>query len=107
MTKTFCALTAAGLTLTACAVPMTMPAPDPAPEVMAPAAPMSAKSRFVAAAEANGCLVNAETAPAIMSDATLSQQDLARIMTELRAEGQGVIAADGQSFRVTTGACAA
>lgn len=100
------------LTLAACA-DMTPPgglgasAPAPTPEPVAPAAtPMSAKERFVAAAEANGCVVNEATSPAILAGATLSVDDLARILTELQTEGKGTVAADGQSFQVTTGACA-
>ncbi len=92
------------LALSACAT--AVPVSAPAPEAAAPATPNSAKARFVAAAEANGCVVNEATSPAILAGATLSVEDLARIMTELRAEGRGEIAADGRSFRVTTGACA-
>lgn len=95
------------VTLAACAAPMPGMAPAPAaPEAAAPATPQTAKERFVVAAEANGCVVNESTAPAILSGATLSAQDLARIMDELRTEGRGEISPDGQSFRVTSGACA-
>lgn len=80
------------------------PAPVP---VAAPAPrPSSAKDRFLASAAANGCVVNSATSDAILAGAILSREDLARIMTELRADGQGEIAPDGASFRVTTGACA-
>ena len=92
------------LALSACVSTVSVPAT--APEAVAPVTPNSAKARFVAAAEANGCVVNEATSPAILAGATLSVEDLARIMTELRAEGRGEIAADGRSFLVTTGACA-
>ena len=87
--------------------------PDFRPSVIAPPpvaapviAPQSAKARFVTAAAAQGCVVDQTTTPAILAAATLSREDLARILTELRAEGRGQIAADGASFEITTGACA-
>jgi hypothetical protein len=94
--------------LSACAMPIAVPAPSvaPAPAPAPMVNPQSAKERFVAAAEANGCVVNQQTAGAILAVATLSQEDLARVMTELKAEGRGEIAPDGQSFIVTTGGCA-
>jgi hypothetical protein len=70
------------------------------------AAPLSAKERFVATTAANGCELNSTNSSVIMAGATVSVEDLARIMTELRAEGRGEIAADGTSFRLTTGLCA-
>lgn len=98
------------LGLSACAVPVYAPLPPtelpPEPEPEVSVNPGSAKERFVSAAEANGCVVNARTAPLILTDATLSQEDLARIMTELKTEGRGDVASDGQSFRLTTGTCA-
>ncbi len=99
------------LTLAACA-DMTPPsgpvgaAPAPVAPPVVEATPMSAKDRFVSAAQANGCVVNEATSPAILAGATLSVDDLARILTELQAEGKGAVSADGQSFQVTTGACA-
>lgn len=92
----------------ACAVPIPVQTPVPAPVIAPQPAPIpgSAKERFVQAAEANGCEVNKQNSAAILTDATLSVDDLARIMTELKTEGRGEIAADGQSFRITTGVCA-
>jgi len=89
--------------LTACATtPATIaPAPTPAPV----ANPQSAKERFVRAAELNGCVVDETTSAAILSGATLSVEELGRIMSDLREEGRGEISADGKAFRVTTGAC--
>ena len=99
--------------LSACAYPVGMqaPAPRPAPVVMAPPPPPpavnpgSSKDRFIAAVTSNGCELTPANTSAVLASATLSQQDLARIMTELRAEGRGEIAPDGRSFRITTGAC--
>lgn len=96
--------------LSACVVPIPTVTPTPAPEPVAIPEPTpnpgSAKERFVAAAVANGCVVDETTAPAILAGATLSQEELARILTELQTEGAGQIAADGRGFEVTTGACA-
>lgn len=96
--------------LSACVAPMSTNTPVPAPDpIVVPEPPVntgSAKDRFVAAAVANGCVVDETTAPAILAGATLSQDELARILTELQNEGAGQIAADGRGFEVTSGACA-
>ncbi|WP_375255513.1 hypothetical protein [Yoonia sp.] len=80
---------------------------QPAPEApQAIAVPQSAKERFIATTAANGCQVNSANSALILEAATLSREDLARVMTELRAEGRGRIADDGTSFLLTTGECA-
>lgn len=94
------------VTVSACAVPIVIPRPAPAPIAPPIVNPQSATERFVRAAAANGCEVNEQNSAQIMAGATLSVEDLARVMTELKAGGGGRIAADGKSFRVTTGACA-
>ncbi|SFR42339.1 hypothetical protein SAMN04488005_1763 [Yoonia tamlensis] len=100
-------------TLSACSGAM-FQIPDfrPAPTVPAPAPvaapvvnPLSAKERFVTTVEQNGCVVNQANSAIILADATLSREDLARIMTELRAEGRGQIAADQQSFELISANC--
>ncbi|WP_322892726.1 MULTISPECIES: hypothetical protein [unclassified Yoonia] len=99
--------------LSACAYPIGMPAPSApsAPVVIAPPTPApsvnpgSSKDRFIAAVTANGCELTPTNTSAVLASATLSQQDLARIMTELRTEGRGEIGPDGRSFRITSGAC--
>ena len=83
--------------------PQAAPAPVVAPPLVNP---QSAKERFVTAAGANGCVVNSSTSAAILAQATLSPDDLGQVMQQLVAEGRGEIASDGQSFRVTSGACA-
>ncbi len=81
-------------------------APAVTPQPVNPVAlPQSAKSRFITTVAANGCEVNSSNSAQIMEAATLSVEDLARIMTELKADGQGRIADDGAAFRLTTGAC--
>ncbi len=99
----FVALSACSLT-----IPDFRPGPMVAPlaPAPAPAIPRSATERFIATAASNGCEVNQTNSAAILAGATLSRDDLARIMTELKADGRGQIAADGASFRVMTGACA-
>ncbi|EBA11490.1 hypothetical protein [Roseobacter sp. CCS2] len=92
------------LTLSACAVPIMVPAPAPAPDPEPIDAPQSAKARFVTSVAANGCALTSANTDVIMADAVLSREDLARVMTELRAEGRGEI--DGAAFRVTSGVCA-
>ena len=96
--------------LSACTVPIRVPAPAPAPipepEPAPVINPLSAKERFVSAVEANGCTFNSGNSDAILAAATLSEGDLGGILTELRAEGRGSIAPDGQGFRLNTGVCA-
>ena len=80
---------------------------DAAPVAPEPiAAPQSAKQRFIDATAANGCQVNSTNSAIILDGATLSREDLARVMTEIKAEGGGRIADDGTSFLLTSGACA-
>jgi hypothetical protein len=94
--------------VSACSVapPVFFPMPQAMPAPISQAVPQSAKQRFINAAAANGCIVNEANSALIIASATLSVEDLGRVMTELRAEGGGQIAADGRSFRVTSGACA-
>ena len=81
------------------------PTPTPTP-LPTPVNPASAKERFVQAVEANGCTFSSANSGTILADATLSQGDLGGIITELRTEGRGSIAPDGQGFRLNTGLCA-
>ena len=80
-----------------------------APEAtqQAPAAsPISAKERFVAATEANGCVFNAANVGTIMAAAELSAGDLETILTELVSEGRARPSGDA-AFTITTPACIA
>ena len=94
------------LALSACAVPIVvpLPAPVPTPDPDPIEAPQSAKERFASSVAANGCALTAANSDLIMAEAVLSREDLARVMTELQAEGRGEI--DGQAFRITSGTCA-
>ena len=104
MIRRFALLSCFGLSACAMPIVMPLPAPVPAPIIEPMPAPQSAKERFVTSVAANGCSLNSDNTDLIMADAVLSREDLARVMTELRAEGRGII--DGASFRVTGGACA-
>ena len=77
----------------------------PAAAPAAPAAPVSAKERFVAAAEANGCVLNSGNVATVMTEAQLSAGDLENIMLTLVSEGRAVAAGDA-AFTITTPACA-
>ncbi len=93
------------LVVSACAVPIVLPVPAPTPQPAPSESPRSAKERFITSVEANGCALTSQNTDLIMAEAILSREDLARVMTDLRAEGRGAIGADGQSFRVTSGSC--
>ncbi|WP_394177339.1 hypothetical protein [Yoonia maritima] len=98
--------------LSACAGPMPdfrptpAPTPEPAP-VAAPVIvnPLSAKERFVTTVEQNGCVVDESNSAIILADATLSVEDLGRIMKELKDEGRGQVAADQRSFEIISANC--
>ncbi|WP_333715125.1 hypothetical protein [Yoonia sp.] len=102
------------LALSACAVQMpdfraggmgpTEPAAAPVPQPTT--SPISAKERFVAATEANGCVFNAANVGTIMSAAELSAGDLETILTDLVAEGRARPSGDA-AFTITTPACIA
>ena len=78
---------------------------DAAPAAMeTPSEPISAKERFVAAAEANGCSLNADNVATVMTEAQLSAGDLENIMLALVAEGRATPAGDS-AFTITTPAC--
>ena len=92
------------LALSACAVPIVVPLPGPTlPDPEPIEAPLSAKERFVTSVAAIGGSLTSANTDVVMADAVLSREDLARVMTELRAEGRGEI--DGEAFRVTSGVC--
>ncbi len=100
------------LALSACALEIPdfrgggLTAPAEEPVAAAPASPVSAKERFVAAAEANGCVLNADNVATVMNEAQLSTGDLQNILLSLSSEGRAV-PAENDSFRLTTPACAA
>ncbi|MDX8352334.1 hypothetical protein [Cognatiyoonia sp. IB215182] len=80
-------------------LPTIEPDPEPAPN------PRSAKERFVAAVEANGCVMTAQNVRTIMDQATVGTGDLENIIVTLQAEGRA--APDGANIRVITDTCVA
>lgn len=94
--------------LSACVVPIPLPGPvidTPIPDPVPAPNPMSAKERFVAAVEANGCAMTSQNVVTIMDLATVGQGDLETIIVSLQAEGRAV--ADGDAIRVITPTCTA
>ena len=98
--------------LAGCVTPIAVrtPPPPPAPIVPPPSPdveviPGSAKERFLAAASANGCSVTSANREAVLASATLSRDDLARVVQELRNEG-GAEIVPGEGIIVTSGPCA-
>ena len=78
------------------------PAPtvEPAPEVVQ----LTAEERFITAAEANGCVINPTTITPIMAQASLSQDDVVRIVSQLSEAGRATTDGDA-SVRLTGGNC--
>ena len=95
------------LGLAACADPVVVRAPVPTiePDPVPAPNPRSAKERFVAAVEANGCVMTAQNVRTIMDEATVGTGDLENIIVSLQAEGRA--APDGANIRVITDNCVA
>ena len=83
--------------------PIAVPAPEPTPAPVVN--PRSAKERFVTAVEQNGCVLDQGNSVLILEQATLSREDLARVMTELKTEGRGRVTADQTGFQVISAVC--
>lgn len=76
------------------------PSVAPAPEVVQ----LTAEERFISAAEANGCVINPDTITPIMAQASLSQDDVVRIVSGLSEAGRATTDGDA-SVRLTGGNC--
>ncbi|MEO9865679.1 MAG: hypothetical protein ABJO29_06520 [Yoonia sp.] len=73
-------------------------------EASAPTRQLSDKERFVAAIEANGCVINIATIGPIMSQASINQDQLATLTVAL--ETDGVLAPDGtDTVRLSSNNC--
>lgn len=77
------------------------PSVAPAPEVVQ----LTAEQRLVNAAEANGCVINPSTIGPIMAQASISQDDVVRIVPQLAAAGRATVDGDA-TVRLTGGNCA-
>lgn len=95
--------------LTACVAPVSVTGPGTVPTIEpdpVPAPnPQSAKERFVAAVEANGCVMTAQNVRTIMDQATVGTGDLENIIVSLQSEGRAT--PDGANIRVITDNCVA
>lgn len=93
MKTVFAAL--AGLTLVACSGTQ---------EASAPTQQLTDKQRLVAAIEGNGCVINISTIGAILSQASINQDQLAALTVELETEG--ALAPDGtDTVRLSSNNC--
>lgn len=66
----------------------------------APSAPatqqLSAKERFIRAIEGQGCVLSVDNIGVILANASITADDMRRIVPELEAAGQAEIANDGE-----------
>ena len=83
----------------------TMPADpmDRAPVTPQPAL-LTAKERLVAGIEANGCELNMNNVSNVLTDATISQQELVSLTPQLEAEGRVEVSGSG-AIRVISDRC--
>lgn len=83
------------------------PAPTPA-AVIAPPTPqpvlLTAKERLVTAIENNGCALTTDNVGAILSEATISQNELLQLTPQLVSEGRAEVAGTG-TIRARTDRC--
>lgn len=87
--------------------PVSAPAPAPvAAPVMTPApmVQMTAKERLVDAIEANGCALTTDNVAAVLTDATISQEELLSLAPQLEAEGRAEVSGSG-AIRVISDVC--
>lgn len=94
MMKPVIALMAAGL-LVACSGTQ---------EASVPTRQLSDRERFVAAIEANGCVINISTIAPIMAQASINQDQLATLTNQLEADG--MLSPDGtDTVRLSSNNC--
>ncbi len=65
---------------------------------------LTAKERFIRAVEGQGCVLSAGNVGAILSTASITADDMRRIVPELEAAGQAEVASDGE-IRVLSTRC--
>lgn len=82
--------------------PMT---PVIAPAPIAPVTPvLTAKERLVAAIEGQGCELNATNVGAVLTNATITREELLQLTPQLQSEGRVVVSGSG-AIRVTSAKC--
>ncbi|SEM83256.1 hypothetical protein SAMN04488003_10578 [Loktanella fryxellensis] len=77
---------------------------DPMPRATPQPALLTAKERLVGAIEANDCALTAGNVGNVLTQATISREELAGIVPELQAEGR-VEASDNGTIRVISDRC--
>ena len=77
---------------------------DPAARITPQPAVLTAKERLVGAIEANGCALTADNVGAVLTQATISREELIELTPQLQAEGRVETAGDG-AIRVTSDRC--
>lgn len=77
---------------------------NPVPRATAQPAVLTAKERLVGAIEANGCALTADNVGAVLSQATISREELIDLTPQLQAEGRVETAGDG-AIRVMSDRC--
>jgi len=81
------------------ATPAVVVAPTPQPTML------TAKERLVGAIEDNGCELSADNASTILTQATISRDELVSLAQELAGEGRAEVSGTG-AVRVITETCA-
>ncbi|RYH03278.1 hypothetical protein EU805_06030 [Salipiger sp. IMCC34102] len=78
--------------------PMEQSAPTPQPTLL------TAKERLVRGIEDNGCALTTENVSDVLTDATISQQELLSLTPQLEAEGRVEVSGSG-AIRVLSDRC--
>ena len=84
-------------------LPNVQPTPAVAPAPMA-APVLTARERLVRAIEGQGCELNRTNVGAVLTDATISADELERLIPQLQAEGR-VAVKDSGAIRVVSNNC--
>ena len=84
------------------------PAPSPVTPVAVAPAPvrpvLTAKERLVFAIEGQGCELNATNVGAVLSDATITREELLQLTPQLQSEGRVAVSGSG-AIRVISSNC--
>ena len=77
---------------------------NPVPVATPQPAVLTAKERLVGAIESNGCALTADNVGAVLTQATISREELVQLTPQLQAEGRVETSGDG-AIRVTSDRC--
>lgn len=79
--------------------------PVVAPAPITPIVPvLTAKERLVSAIEGQGCELNATNVGAVLSDATITREELLQLTPQLQSEGRVAVSGSG-AIRVISSTC--